>query len=526
MMLPLMLQNSSANSSSPTRNATANAGGEMQSSSTASFSKVLANEMNDKGDVPETSPGEASTVPDTAQNKNPKNPDIAAGDVKDTVVSDVKDIAASNVKDTVASDVKNAVTSNVKDTADVKDLEALENPENPRESKDPKALGDATPNAAETRKKRETKTSTDISATAIAASPQPMSLADILHGLIAAYSPDTRTGGQTIAPAEKKEIRAESRAVDASANVQTALAASVDPQAALALALPGLAGARPGKAESDASAAMTARATNDLTPRSVAPRAAAAAQSRDKHTAGIQDIRDQAATKSTQELDARQVASSQQVAFSVPEINGAAQPGKSENPLPEFAPKDITSGLFTTSAVPAGIAADRGVASAAADMPVYAGVNAGLSLEPRLGAAAWDNALGQKVLWMVSQQQQVAELTLNPLDLGPLQVVLTINNDQASATFVSQNADVRQALEAALPRLREMMADTGISLGNTTVSADTSEQQGGFERQHRSNPRHGESESGKAMAALNAQSTGIGMSRIHGGGNRLVDTFA
>ena len=72
--------------------------------------------------------------------------------------------------------------------------------------KDPKALGDATPNAAETRKKRETKISTDISAIAIAASPQPMSLADILHGLIAAYSPDTRAGNQTIAPAEKKKF--------------------------------------------------------------------------------------------------------------------------------------------------------------------------------------------------------------------------------------------------------------------------------------------------------------------------------
>jgi flagellar hook-length control protein FliK len=486
----------------------------------------LANEMNDKGDVPETGPGEASTVPDTAQNKNPKNPDIAAGDVKDTVVSDVKDIAASNVKDTAASDVKNAVASKVKDTAsDVKDLESAENPENPRESKDPKALGDATPNVAETRKKRDTKTSTDISATAIAASPQPMSLADILHGLISAYSPDTRAGSQTIAPAEKKEIRAESSAIDASANAQTAPAASVDLQAALALALPGLAGARPGKAESDASAAMTARATNDLTPRSIAPRAAAPAQAREKHTTGIQDIRDQT-TKYTQELDARQVASSQQVVFSLPEISGAAQTGKSENPLAELAAKDLTSGLLNTSAVPVGIAAGRGGASVAADIPVYAGVNAGLSLEPRLGAAAWDNALGQKVLWMVSQQQQVAELTLNPPDLGPLQVVLTINNDQASATFVSQNADVRQALEAALPRLREMMADTGISLGNTTVSADTSQHQGGFERQHQSNPRYRESESGKAMAALTAQSTGIGMSRIHGGGSRLVDTFA
>ena len=72
---------------------------------------------------------------------------------------------------------------------------------------------------------------------------------------------------------------------------------------------------------------------------------------------------------------------------------------------------------------------------------------------------------------MVSQQQQVAELSLNPPDLGPLQIVLTVDNDQASAMFVSNNADVRQALEAALPRLKEMMADSGISLGNTTISS-------------------------------------------------------
>ncbi len=73
---------------------------------------------------------------------------------------------------------------------------------------------------------------------------------------------------------------------------------------------------------------------------------------------------------------------------------------------------------------------------------------------------------------MVSQQQQVAELTLNPPDLGPLQVVLSISNDEASATFVSQHADVRQALEAALPRLKEMMAESGITLNSATVSQE------------------------------------------------------
>jgi flagellar hook-length control protein FliK len=525
MMLPLMLQNSSANSSSPTRNATANAGREMQPSSTASFSKVLANEMNDKGDVPKTRPREASTVPDTAQNKIPTNSDIAAGDMKDTVVS------ASDVKDTSAGDVKNAVTNNVKDTADVKDLEAPENLENPRESKDQKALGDATPNAAETRKKRETKTSNDISATAIAASPQPMSLADILHGLIAAYSPNTRpdirTETRTTASAETPETPTDIRAVDARVDAQTELATATDPQVSLTvipLMLPGLAAARPGKSESGTSAATTAITASDLTPQSPGVRAAAATQPREKHAAGIQDVQNQKAIKL--ELDARQGAS-QQVEFSVPGISVAAQTGKSEKSLPELAPKDLqtnlqTPGLFNAPAAPSGVAADRGIAPAAAGMPVYAG----LSLEPRLGATGWDNALGQKVLWMVSQQQQVAELSLNPPDLGPLQVVLTINNDQASATFVSQHADVRQALEAALPRLREMMAESGISLGSTTVSADTSQQHGGFERQDRSIPRHGESENGRAMAGSNAQSTGIGMSRIRDGGSRLVDTFA
>jgi flagellar hook-length control protein FliK len=36
---------------------------------------------------------------------------------------------------------------------------------------------------------------------------------------------------------------------------------------------------------------------------------------------------------------------------------------------------------------------------------------------------------------------------------------------------------VRQALEAAFPRLREMMNEAGIQLGQATVSADTPRQQ-------------------------------------------------
>jgi flagellar hook-length control protein FliK len=147
-----------------------------------------------------------------------------------------------------------------------------------------------------------------------------------------------------------------------------------------------------------------------------------------------------------------------------------------------------------------------------------------LRLEPRVGTGSWDNALSQRVLWMVSHQHQTAELNLNPPDLGPLQVVLSVNSDQASAAFVSQNPEVRQALEAALPRLKEMMAESGINLGNATVSDQESrQQQGDFERQNSARSHYRQEESRIAPAG-----TSLGMSRSTADirGHRLVDTFA
>jgi flagellar hook-length control protein FliK len=101
-------------------------------------------------------------------------------------------------------------------------------------------------------------------------------------------------------------------------------------------------------------------------------------------------------------------------------------------------------------------------------------------LQARVGSNAWDQQLGQKVVWMVAGGDQSASLTLNPPDLGPLQVVLNVSNDQASATFSSAELEVRQAIENALPKLKEMMSEAGIQLGNATVSSGMSDQQQAF----------------------------------------------
>ena len=87
-----------------------------------------------------------------------------------------------------------------------------------------------------------------------------------------------------------------------------------------------------------------------------------------------------------------------------------------------------------------------------------------------LASAGWASEFSQKVVWMGTQQNQIAELHLNPPDLGPLNVSLKISDNQATALFTSPHGAVRDAIENALPKLREMLADNGITLGNATVN--------------------------------------------------------
>jgi len=104
----------------------------------------------------------------------------------------------------------------------------------------------------------------------------------------------------------------------------------------------------------------------------------------------------------------------------------------------------------------------------------------------RVGTQAWDNQVSQRIVYMVGKEQ-AATLTLNPPDLGPVQVVLSVSNDQATVAFSSQQLEVRQALENAMPRLREMMSESGIALGNATVDAGNPNQQGSQDNGRRAN---------------------------------------
>lgn len=92
-----------------------------------------------------------------------------------------------------------------------------------------------------------------------------------------------------------------------------------------------------------------------------------------------------------------------------------------------------------------------------------------LAVEAPLRSAAFANELSEKVVWMANRHSQTAEITLNPPQLGAVEVHISLSGGDAGAQFFSPQAAVREALEAALPRLKEMLAQAGISLGDAQV---------------------------------------------------------
>jgi flagellar hook-length control protein FliK len=138
---------------------------------------------------------------------------------------------------------------------------------------------------------------------------------------------------------------------------------------------------------------------------------------------------------------------------------------------------------------------------------------------------AWGNEFSQKITWMATQHEQTAELHLNPPNLGPLDVVLKVSGDQATALFTSPHAAVRDAVEQALPQLRTMMADNGITLGNASVSDQSPKDQQAWQANQQQKGNGGNAGTTVAtVASVSIPSVATTLlGSLHQG---MVDTFA
>lgn len=90
-------------------------------------------------------------------------------------------------------------------------------------------------------------------------------------------------------------------------------------------------------------------------------------------------------------------------------------------------------------------------------------------IETPVRDASWGERISERVLTMVSGQLKTAEIRLTPAELGPVRVQVSIDDGAANVTFHAQQSLTRDAIEQALPRLREMLAENGLSLGQANV---------------------------------------------------------
>ncbi|WP_456267381.1 flagellar hook-length control protein FliK [Kushneria sp. AK178] len=123
---------------------------------------------------------------------------------------------------------------------------------------------------------------------------------------------------------------------------------------------------------------------------------------------------------------------------------------------------------------------------------------------PAMDSDQWSSALERQTISLSMKGGGEARLNMNPLELGPLSISLKMGEQSAQLHIASHHAQVRAAVEAALPQLRDAFSASGIELGQTSVSDQGSFQQGGFQQQQERTPG--------ALAAHDASGTMPGIS--------------
>lgn len=93
--------------------------------------------------------------------------------------------------------------------------------------------------------------------------------------------------------------------------------------------------------------------------------------------------------------------------------------------------------------------------------------NQGQALPGQPGA---NEALAERVMMMQARGMKFAEIHLDPPELGSLQIRIRLNQDQAHVSFHAANPQVREALEAQVNKLRDLLETQGVQLGDVDVS--------------------------------------------------------
>jgi flagellar hook-length control protein FliK len=86
-----------------------------------------------------------------------------------------------------------------------------------------------------------------------------------------------------------------------------------------------------------------------------------------------------------------------------------------------------------------------------------------------VGQPGFGQEFSERVVVLTQGGVQSAHISLEPAGLGPVGVSIQVHGHDATLVFTAQHETTRNALEAALPRLREMFAECGMQLSDASV---------------------------------------------------------
>lgn len=120
----------------------------------------------------------------------------------------------------------------------------------------------------------------------------------------------------------------------------------------------------------------------------------------------------------------------------------------------------------------AGVQGTTSVGSAPTRAEIQAAQQAPLQLTKELA----NEQVAEKVQMMMSKNLKNLDIRLDPPELGQLKIRMTMNNDVANVHFTVTNQQARDVIEQTLPRLREMLAQQGMQLADSSVQQQSTGQ--------------------------------------------------
>ncbi|PMG59658.1 flagellar hook-length control protein FliK [Vibrio splendidus] len=145
-------------------------------------------------------------------------------------------------------------------------------------------------------------------------------------------------------------------------------------------------------------------------------------------------------------------------------LSGLGKAGAKEDSKDSTLAQQIASAAGAQGTATAGSAPTRAEIQAAQQAP--------LQLTKELA----NEQVAEKVQMMMSKNLKNLDIRLDPPELGQMKIRMTMNNDVANVHFTVSNQQAREVIEQTLPRLREMLAQQGLQLADSSVQQQSSGQ--------------------------------------------------